>query len=525
MAEAAPIARTMPQIVAAAAVQYGERTAIEDGNVILSYRELNLARQRAAAAFQAAGLAKGDRIAIWAPNIYQWIVAAIGAQSLGIVLVPINTRWKGSEAAYALRVSGARLLFTVGDFLGVCYPQLLAGEQLPALEQIVLLQGDSSGCQSWDEFLALGERVDPALIESLSQQVAPDDILDIGFTSGTTGAPKGVVTTHGQNIRVFETWSETVGMRSDDNYLIINPFFHSFGYKAGWLAAILRGAKILPVISFDLDQVLSQIERDKVSMLPGAPTVYQSILAHPKRKDYDLSSLRLAVTGAAPVPVELVRQMRAELQFEVVVTAYGLTETCGTVSICEADDPPEIISGTSGKAMDGVEILCVDDAGEEVPRGEPGEIWVRGYNVMQGYLDDPEETAKAITGDGWLKTGDVGVMDEQGYIRITDRIKDMFIVGGFNCYPAEIENMLCCMPGVSQAAVIGVPDSRMGEVACAFVVPAPGAQLEADGVINWCRDNMANYKVPRSAHVVPELPVNASGKVLKTQLREQVKDQ
>jgi len=515
-------AHTLGELVEAAAARYGDQIAIQDGAVRLSFSELNDARRRSAAGFVAAGLGRGDRIAIWAPNIYQWILAAIGAQTLGIVLVPINTRWKGGEAAYALKLSRARLVFTVGEFLGQHYPAMLAAQELPELEAVVLLQGEGEGCRDWDSFLAAGAAVSDAEVDALAQQVTPEDVLDIGFTSGTTGAPKGVVTNHRQNIRVFETWSTTVGMRSDDNYLIINPFFHSFGYKAGWLSAIMRGARILPVQVFDLDAVLAQIERDKVTMLPGAPTIYQSILAHPRRADYDLSSLRLAVTGAAPVPVQLVERMRRELNFEVVVTAYGLTETCGTVTICQPDDPAEVISGTSGKAMEGVEVRIVDGAGAELPRGEPGEIWVRGYNVMQGYLDNPEATAETITPEGWLKTGDVGVMDAAGYVRITDRIKDMFIVGGFNCYPAEIENTLCNYPGVSRAAVIGIPDERLGEVACAFLVPDPGAELDAAEVIAWCRESMANYKVPRAVHIVDTLPVNASGKVLKTELRAQV---
>ncbi|MEP5766246.1 MAG: FadD3 family acyl-CoA ligase [Halieaceae bacterium] len=522
MGEAVPEPRTMPQVVATAAQHYGERIAIVDGEVQLSFADLDRARRRSAAAMLAAGLQHGDRIAIWAPNIYQWILAAIGAQSLGIVLVPVNTRWKGSEAAYALRLSEVKLVFTVDEFLGQNYPAMLAQQELPQLQRTVLLQGSDPLAQDWDTFLAAGADISDAEIDALAAQVSPDDVLDIGFTSGTTGAPKGVVTNHGQNIRVFETWSSTVGLRDDDNYLIINPFFHAFGYKAGWLSAIIRGARILPVKSFDLDAVLAQIERDRVTMLPGAPTIYQSILAHPERANYDLSSLRLAVTGAAPVPVELVNRMRSELQFETVVTAYGLTETCGTVTICEADDPAEVISGTSGKAMAGVEVRIVDAEGADLPVGEPGEIWVRGYNVMQGYLDNPSATAEAITPEGWLKTGDVAVMDAAGYVNITDRIKDMFIVGGFNCYPAEIENTLCSLPGVSQAAVIGVPDERLGEVACAFLILDPGADLEPDGVIDWCREQMANYKVPRAVHIVASLPTNASGKILKTELRAQV---
>ena len=520
MAAATYQARTLPQLVAQSAQAYGDRVAITDGDVQLTYQQLDAARRQAARAFMAAGLAQGERIAIWAPNIYQWIIAAIGAQSVGVVLVPLNTRMKGAEAGYILRASQSRLLFTVADFLGVNYPALLASEELPELRNTILLEGQADGTQSWADFITAGEVVADAEVTERSDALTPDDTLDILFTSGTTGNPKGVVTCHGQNIRTFENWSATVGLRKDDNYLVINPFFHSFGYKAGWLACIIRGAHILPVKSFDLDAVMSQIQSDRVSMIPGPPTIYQSLLAHPNRSDYDLSSLRLAVTGAAPVPVALVEQMRKELGFEVVVTAYGLTESCGVVSICRADDSAQRISHTSGRAMEGVEMKLVDNHGQEVPEGNEGEIWFRGFNVMQGYLDDPGQTALAITPDGWLKTGDVGVMDADGYVRITDRIKDMFIVGGFNTYPAEIENILCSMPGIARAAVIGVPDARMGEVAHAYIVPAAVEAIDEAAVIAWAKDNMANYKVPRTVSFIAELPMNAGGKVLKNELRE-----
>lgn len=512
--------RTLPQLVADSAACFGDRPALTDGDLRLSYAQLNAARIGAARAFIAAGLAKGDRVAIWAPNMVQWVIAAIGLQSVGGVLVPLNTRLKGAEAAFILRASGARLLFTVSDFLGMRYPALLAGEELPALERIVLFEGAAEGAQPWDTFLATATGIPDSAVHERAAGLSPDDTLDILFTSGTTGLPKGVVTCHGQNIRTFENWSGTVGLRADDNYLIINPFFHSFGYKAGWLAAIIRGAHIFPVRQFDLDQVLAQIARDRISMIPGPPTIYQSLLAHPQRERYDLGSLRLAVTGAAPVPVKLVEQMRGELGFEVVVTAYGLTESCGVVSICRPDDSAERISHTSGRAMDGVEMKCVDGEGNTVPAGSEGEIWFRGFNVMRGYLDNPAATAQTVTADGWLKTGDVGVMDEDGYVRITDRLKDMFIVGGFNTYPAEIENALCSLEGVARAAVIGVPDERLGEVARAYIVRAPGAQLSEEQVIAWSREHMANYKVPRSVRFVEELPINAGGKVLKNLLRD-----
>jgi acyl-CoA synthetase (AMP-forming)/AMP-acid ligase II len=269
-----------------------------------------------------------------------------------------------------------------------------------------------------------------------------------------------------------------------------------------------------------LDAVLKQIQDDKISMLPGPPTIYQSILAHPDREKYDLSSLRLAVTGAAPVPVSLIDRMRNELNFESVVTAYGLTETCGFVSICRPDDPAEVISGSSGRAMDGIEIKCVDAQGDEVPRGTPGEIWVRGYNVMQGYFENEQATRETITDDGWLKTGDIGVMDENGYIDITDRMKDMYISGGFNVYPAEIENALSAMEGIIQLAVIGVPDERMGEVGKVFCVKQADSGLTESDVIGFAKQHLANYKIPRSVVFLDAMPMNASGKILKTSLRE-----
>jgi acyl-CoA synthetase (AMP-forming)/AMP-acid ligase II len=314
-----------------------------------------------------------------------------------------------------------------------------------------------------------------------------------------------------------------IGLREGDRYLIVNPFFHAFGYKAGWLSCIMRGATILPHAVFDVNQVFLRVARERISVLPGPPTIYQSFLAHPERDRHDLSSLRLAVTGAAAIPVELVRRMRDELGFETVITGYGLTEASGIVTMCRHDDDPETIATTSGRAIPGVEVLCVDDAGKEVPRGQPGEVVVRGYNVMRGYFEDAAATAETIDAQGWLHTGDIGVMDARGYLKITDRKKDMFIMGGFNCYPAEIESLLFENPEIAQAAVIGIPDERMGEVGMAFVVPRPGSKPTPEGVMAWCREHMANFKVPRRVEIVDALPINAAGKVQKPLLRERAR--
>lgn len=530
-----PRERTIPALVLGAAERFGARHAIEDGGVTLTFTELAAAGLRAARAFMAAGIEPGDRVGIWAPNIHEWVVAAIGLQSAGAILVPLNTRMKGREVGYILEKSGARILCAIGEFLGTPYVDMLRGAMggvdggrpvagLPRLERIVVLRG-ALGAQttSWEDFLDAGSAVAAAAARGRASSVSPDDLSDILFTSGTTGRPKGVMTTHGQNLRCFAAWSAIVGLRSDDRYLIVNPFFHGFGYKAGWLAAIMRGATILPQQVFDVPAVLDRIGKERVSVLPGPPTLYQMILAHPDRTMYDLSCLRLAVTGAAAIPVELIRRMRRDLTFETIITGYGLTESTGVVTMCRPEDEPEIIATTSGRAIPDVEVRCVDTSGNEVPRDEPGEVVVRGYNVMKGYFDDPAATAEAIDAAGWLHTGDVGVMDARGYLRITDRLKDMYITGGFNCYPAEIENIMHDCADVGQVAVIGVPDERMGEIGMAYVVPAPGAGPTPESIIAWCRGNMSNYKVPRHVAIVDALPMNAVGKVTKFVLREQAR--
>jgi len=515
-----PSALTIPQLLAATASTYAGLPAIEDGDVRLSYRQLDDARRRAARALLALGVSHGERVALWAPNVWEWIVAATALQSVGAVLVPLNTRMKGAEAALVLRESGASLLFVMSEFLGIDFPALLDDEELPALRQRVILRGSRERAVDWPSFLALADDIDDSALEQRQAAIHADDLCDLLFTSGTTGKPKGVMTAHGQNLQLVRDWSEMVGLRKGDRYLIVNPFFHSFGYKAGWLAALMRGCCILPQALFDVPLLLQRVAAERVTVLPGPPTLYQSLLAHPRRSEFDLSSLRVAVTGAAAVPVEMVRRMRSELGFETIVTAYGLTETCGFVTICRPGDAAETIATTSGRAFPNVEVRCIDPHGRSVAPGEPGEVVVRGYNLMRGYFNNPEATAEAIDRDGWLHTGDVGVLDERGYLRITDRLKDMFINGGFNVYPAEVEQTILGYPGVAQAAVIGIPDERLGEVAMAFLLPASGQAIDLDAFLAWCRERMANYKAPRRAMLLDALPLNAAGKVTKAALRE-----
>ena len=512
---------TTPRLVRSAAERFGDADALVDGDVRLSFQGLSDAVVEAARAFIAAGVGPGDRVAIWSPNVWEWVVAVLGLQSAGGVVVPINTRYKGAEAAYLLDRSRARVLVTVNGFLGNDYIGMLDGHDLPHLERTVVLRGDvPAGAIAWADFVDSGGGTDRDEVDARVAALTPEDVSDILFTSGTTGNPKGAVCTHGQVVRAFADWAAVVGLRQGDRYLVINPFFHAFGYKAGIVASLTAGATLYPQSVFDIPMAMANVAEHQITMLPGPPAVYQTFLNHPDVDLSKLQSLRLAVTGAAAVPVELVERMKQELGFETVVTGYGLTEASGIATMCRHDDSAETISTTSGRAIPGVEVLVVDDGGNEVPLGEPGEVVVRGYNVMREYFEDPEQTAEAIDADGWLHTGDIGTMDDRGYLVITDRKKDMFITGGFNAYPAEIERLLLLNPAIAQVAVIGVPDARMGEVGMAFVVPASGHDLEAAALIEWARTTMANFKVPRDVRIVDALPMNASNKVLKTELRE-----
>ncbi|MGW6732730.1 FadD3 family acyl-CoA ligase [Streptomyces sp. NPDC055013] len=516
---------SIPELVRSVAERYADVEAVVEGRTRISYAELGARVERSAAACLANGVVPGDRVAIWAPNTLDWIVSALGAVSAGAVLVPLNTRFKGTEAADVLRRSGARLLFVTGTFLGTSYVASLRravaqGPGLPELEQVVVLSDDApADFRTWKDFLASGDGVSAADVRARAGAVDGSCPSDIVFTSGTTGRPKGAVITHTQSLRAYEVWSDLAGLRQGDRYLIVNPFFHTFGYKAGVIACLMRGATMIPQPVFNVGTALANIAAERVSVLPGPPTLHQSLLDHPARDAHDLSALRLVVTGAAVVPLQLVERLRGELGVETVLTAYGLSEASGIVTMCRRGDDPSVIASTSGRAIPGTQVQVVGPTGEPAPAGTPGEVLVRGFNVMRGYYEDEAATAEVLTEDGWLRTGDVGVLDAAGNLHITDRIKDMYIVGGFNAYPAEIEQLLGLHPDVADVAVIGVPDARLGEVGKAYVVRRPGAVLTGDDLIAWARREMANYKVPRTVEFLGELPRNASGKVVKGELR------
>jgi acyl-CoA synthetase (AMP-forming)/AMP-acid ligase II len=494
------VTATIPAAVINAAEEFGEAEAVVDPrhNVRLTWTELHERVRTVAGALIADGVQPGDRVALCSPNTHHWIEAALGTLYAGATLVPINTRFTGPEMLDIIERSKARALFVADRFLGVDRLAELTAAGLGELRPVIRIPIDGGDLDLSD--------VDSGA-DARARAVTPDEVSDILFTSGTTGRSKGAMSAHRQSLGVAAAWAECGGLTKTDRYLVINPFFNSFGFKAGILASLTTGATMVPQLTFDVGETMRLVEQERITVLPGPPTIYQTMLDSSNRTD--LSSLRLAVTGAATVPVVLVERMRAELNFDRVLTAYGLTEAV-VATMCRAEDDAVTVAHTSGRAAAAMEVRIAEGSGE---------ILLRGPNVMLGYLDDPKATEEAIDADGWLHTGDVGKLDDRGYLTITDRLKDMYICGGFNVYPAEVEQVLARLDGLSESAVIGVPDERLGEVGKAFVIPAPGRALSTEDVIAHCKERLANYKVPRLVEFRAELPRNPSGKILKRLLR------
>ena len=525
--------RTIPDLLAHGAAEFAEQPAIVDQGQVLTYAGLREAAVAAARGYRALGVEPGDRVAIWAPNRAEFIVALLGAQLIGASVVPLNTRYRGLEAHVILERSRAVVLVLCDGFLTTDYSTMLveAGRDrdgsgpvvggLPHLRTLVdIASAGRPATLGWDAFLAAGESVAQREVDELAAAVEPTTVCDILFTSGTTGVPKGVMSTHAQTISVADVWARGARMSTADRYAIVNPFFHGFGYKAGVIACLTAGTTIHPVPTFDPVALMRLVQEARITVLPGAPTIFTTLINHPRRGEFDLSSLRFAIAGAASVPESLFEQMLDVLGFETVAQAYGLTE-CVVATQSRPDEDPRHVAETTGPPVPGIEARVVDAEGEDLPVGQEGEIWLRGDNVMLGYFEDPEATDAAIDPEGWFHTGDVGRFDEHGCLKITDRIKDMFIVGGFNVYPAEVERLLSSHPAVMECAVVGVADDRLGAAGRAYVVVRPGAELDPEELRGWARERLANFKVPRDVVLVRDLPRNASGKVLKTDLREE----
>ena len=507
--------QTIPAALDHIARQLPDHNALVTQDRTLTFGELRNEVRRAAAAMISLGVQTGERVAIWSPNTWHWVIACLATHYAGATVVPLNTRYTAAEASDILARTGAPLLVAMGEFLGTDRVADLDRAALPDLRHIVRVPIDVED-GTWDEFVSHG--ADDRALEAADARAAavrPDDVSDVLFTSGTTGRSKGVLCAHRQSLAGSAAWAACGKITSDDRYLCINPFFHNFGYKAGILACLQTGATLIPQLTFDAEQALRAVAEHQITVLPGPPTIYQTLLDHPARNRYDLSSLRFAVTGAATVPVVLIERMQTELDIDIVLTAYGLTECQRVSAPCAAPTttrsrwPPP----AGGRSP-------ISSCAYGVHGAETGEVLLRGPNVMLGYLDDPDATAATVDTDGWLHTGDIGKLDAAGNLQITDRLKDMYICGGFNVYPAEIEQVLARLDGVLDCAVIGVPDERLGEVGRAFLVTRPDTGLDEKTVIAYTREYLANFKAPRSVRFVDALPRNAGGKVVKPLLRE-----
>jgi acyl-CoA synthetase (AMP-forming)/AMP-acid ligase II len=519
--------RSIPRMALLNADRFGDEPAVIDGDTTLSFRDVGARMLAVGRSLLKKGIEPGDRVALWAPNSAGWITTALGILATGARLVPLNTRFKGKEAAYILTQCGARSLICVDGFLDTHYLAMLreADPSVQALADVAHLDGPAlDGASSWDDFLALGTDVDEDAVLSRIEAIRPESGSDVLFTSGTTGHPKGVMLRHGTSLRCYGAYNQSFRLEPGARVLIVTPFFHCFGYKAGWMVALMSGATSVPMAVFDAGAALGMIEELGITHTAGAPTMFWALIDHPTRPDRDLSSLRRATASAAYVPLELIERMKSDLCITQPLTGYGLTEAHAIVSVSVPDEPLEIVANWSGRVLDDVEVRTVDDEGVDVPLGERGELLVRGYNLMDGYYGDPDATAAVIDADGWLHTGDIAYMNADGYLKVCDRKKDMYVMGGFNVAPAEVEAMLMEWDRIAGCAVVGVADPLWGEVGRAFVVPSPGAVLTPEDVIAYARVHMANYKVPRQVSIVGELPLNATGKVLKDLLRTAVTD-
>ena len=515
------LSETIPQNLARTVAEHGGRDALVSVEQGLRYTYTEFAGEvdRVARGFMGIGVAKGDRVGIWSPNYAEWVLVQYATARIGAILVTINPAYRSSELEYVLNQSQISVLVAVESFLTSDYRSMITEvwDRAPA-ERVVYLH-----TSDWDTLLEAAGTVSADRLEERSAQLEPDDAVNIQYTSGTTGFPKGATLSHRNILNNGLFTGEACKYTAEDRVCIPVPFYHCFGMVLGNLACTTHGsAMVIPAAGFNPTATLKAVAAERCTSLYGVPTMFIAELGEPDLAGYDLSSLRTGIMAGSPCPIEVMRQVVDQMNMSEVTIAYGMTETSPVSTQTSADDPLEKRVTTVGRVHPHVEIRIVDPAtGEVVPRGTGGEFQTRGYSVMLGYWNDPERTAEAIDADGWMHTGDLAVMDDEGYVNIVGRIKDMIIRGGENVYPREVEEFLYTHPDIVDVQVIGVPDTRYGEEIMAWVQLRDGADTTTDDIKDFCRGTIAHYKVPRYIKITDTFPMTITGKVRKFKMREQ----
>ncbi|MEA2054540.1 MAG: long-chain-fatty-acid--CoA ligase [Candidatus Thermoplasmatota archaeon] len=501
------------------AMRYGDKPAVIFKGKKLTYNQLKEEAEKIALSLLSLGMKKGDHIAVWMPNNDSYLPVYFGITAIGAVMVPMNTRYRTNEASYILKNSDARTIFMVPKFLKVDYLDMLNRiiPELEKLEYAIIVDGKDDIDMNvksipFSKFISYGKGND---ISDFVNGVEENDISQILYTSGTTGKPKGVMLTHKNVCTNAVVTGEIMEVTPDDRYFIPLPIFHSFGLVLGCLTPLAFGSSIVLQDIFDAGEALHLMQKYECTMNFGVPTMFAMELEEFRKGGYSLK-LRSGMMGGAPCPVEVVKGVRAEMGCDVCI-GYGITETSPLISLTRYDDDNARRTESVGKPLPGVDVKVVDEARKELPHGSIGEIAVRG-NVMKGYYKMPEETKKAVDGEGWYYSGDLGKIDEHGYVYITGRKKDMIVVGGFNVYPREVEELLFVHPKVKNVAAVGVPDNKLGEAVKVFVIP--DGEVKEEEIKEFCKQSIANFKVPKYVEFIDEFPITASGKIQKYKLRE-----
>lgn len=519
----------------------GEAYVYPEHGIRKTYKEFDEETDLLAKAFIGMGIEKGEHVAIWSDNKREWLLSQYATGKMGAALVTVNTNYQAAELEYLLKQSESTTLILDESYKGTSYidiireicPELkglcgedIESENLPHLKRVILMtEREEEGMYKWSELMAHASDVTDEQLEKRFHSLDPDEVINIQYTSGTTGFPKGVMLTHNNIVNNGKLIGDYMNLTDEDKVCIPVPFFHCFGCVLGTLAAVTHASSMVIIEQFDAEKVLQAVHDEKCTALHGVPTMFIAELNHPDFDKYDTSSLRTGIMAGSTCPIEVMRRVIHDMGASEITICYGQTESSPVITQTKTDDPIEKRIATVGKPHPHVDVKIVDPVtGEEINVGKPGELWTRGYHVMKGYYNNEEATREVIDEDGWLRTGDIAIMDEDGYIDITGRIRDMVIRGGENIYPREIEEFLYTHPGVEDVQIVGVPDAKYGEELMAWIIPKKGAEINEQSVRDFCKGKISYFKIPRYIEFTKEYPMTASGKIMKFKLQEMAKD-